>query len=128
MHNKYIIRHFFCQIPPNIFTIFSYLAYLRTTVPFVTAHLEIFHSTHHPVIPKSDLYFTFCSTLRTFIGVKTAALTFLMKQYSTSYSSHISYGKRFCNDCFLNHNTLALVHNCFRNYSAVWSLKLLWTE
>ena len=37
--------------------------YLRTTVPFVTAHLEIFHSTHHPVIPKSDLYFTFCSTL-----------------------------------------------------------------
>ena len=31
--------------------------------PFVTAHLEIFHCTHHPVIPKSDLYFTFCSTL-----------------------------------------------------------------
>ena len=36
---------------------------LRTTMPFVTAHLEIFHCTHHPVIPKSDLYFTFCSTL-----------------------------------------------------------------
>ena len=36
---------------------------LRTIVPFVTAHLEIFHCTHHPVIPKSDLYFTFCSTL-----------------------------------------------------------------
>ena len=36
---------------------------LRTTVPFVTAHLEIFHCTHHPVIPKSDLYFTFCSAL-----------------------------------------------------------------
>ena len=38
---------------------------LRTTVPFITAHLEIFHCTHHPVIPKSDLYFTFefCSTL-----------------------------------------------------------------
>ena len=36
---------------------------LRTSVPFVTAHLEIFHCTHHPVIPKSDLYFTFCSTL-----------------------------------------------------------------
>ena len=36
---------------------------LRTTVPFVTAHLEVFHCTHHPVIPKSDLYFTFCSTL-----------------------------------------------------------------
>ena len=36
---------------------------LRTTVPFVTADLEIFHCIHHPVIPKSDLYFTFCSTL-----------------------------------------------------------------
>ena len=36
---------------------------LRTTMPFVTAHLEIFHCTCHPVIPKSDLYFTFCSTL-----------------------------------------------------------------
>ena len=31
-------------------------------LPF-TAHFEIFHCTHHPVIPKSDLYFTFCSTL-----------------------------------------------------------------
>ena len=37
--------------------------HLRTTVPFVTAHLEIFHCKHHQVIPKSDLYFTFCSTL-----------------------------------------------------------------
>ena len=36
---------------------------LRTTVTFVTAHLEIFHCTHHPVIPKSNLYFIFCSTL-----------------------------------------------------------------
>ena len=36
---------------------------LRTTVPFVTAHLEIFHCKHDPMIPKSDLYFTFCSTL-----------------------------------------------------------------
>ena len=36
---------------------------LRVTVPFVTAHLDIFHCMHHPVIPKSDLYFTFCSTL-----------------------------------------------------------------
>ena len=36
---------------------------LRMNVPFVTAHLEIFHCMHHPVIPKSDLYFTFCSTL-----------------------------------------------------------------
>ena len=37
--------------------------HLRATVPFVTVHLEIFHCTHHPVIPKSDLYFTSCSTL-----------------------------------------------------------------
>ena len=37
--------------------------FLRMTVPFVTAQHEIFHCTHHPVIPKSDLYFTFCSTL-----------------------------------------------------------------
>ena len=36
---------------------------LRTTVPFATANLEIFHCKHDPVIPKSDLYFTFCSTL-----------------------------------------------------------------
>ena len=36
---------------------------LSMTVPFVTAHLEIFHCTYHPVIPKSELYFTFCSTL-----------------------------------------------------------------
>ena len=32
-------------------------------MPFVIADLEIFHYTDHPVIPKSDLYFTFCSTL-----------------------------------------------------------------
>ena len=36
---------------------------LRTTVHFVTSHLEIFHCTHHPVIHKSNLYFTLCSTL-----------------------------------------------------------------
>ena len=36
---------------------------LRTTVHFVTEHLEIVHCMHHPVNPKSDLYFTFCSTL-----------------------------------------------------------------
>ena len=34
---------------------------LKDTVPFVTAHPEIFHCTHHPVIPESDLYFPFCS-------------------------------------------------------------------
>ena len=45
-----------------IFDLFTEF-HLRTTMPFVTAHLEIFHCTHHPAIPKSDLYFTFCSTL-----------------------------------------------------------------
>ena len=30
--------------------------HLRTTVPFVIAHLEIFHCTHHPIIPVSHLY------------------------------------------------------------------------
>ena len=49
--------------------------------------------------------------LRMFVGVETAALTFRTKQYSTSYSSHICYGKRFYNDFFLNHHTIALVNN-----------------
>ena len=51
------------QPPHRLTTCFSVISNLRTTVPFVTAHLEIFHCTHHPVIPKSALYFTFCSTL-----------------------------------------------------------------
>ena len=57
--------------------------------------------------------------LRTFIGVETAALTFRTKQYSTSYSSHICYGKRFYNDFFLNHHTIALVNNCLKLLSCV---------
>ena len=32
-------------------------------MPFVTGHLEIFHCAHHPLIPKFDVYFVFCSTL-----------------------------------------------------------------
>ena len=40
------------------------------------------------------------NSLRAFIGVETASLTSGTKQYSTSYSSHICYGKRFCNDFF----------------------------
>ena len=35
----------------------KYVEFLRTTVPYVDAHLEIFYCMHHPVIPKSDLYF-----------------------------------------------------------------------
>ena len=57
--------------------------------------------------------------LRTFIGVETAALTFRTKQCSTSYSSHICYGKRFYNDFFLNHHTIALVNNCLKLLSCV---------
>ena len=57
--------------------------------------------------------------LRTFIGVETAALTFRTKQYSTSYSSHICYGKRFCNDFFLNHHTIALVNNFLKLLNCV---------
>ena len=59
------------------------------------------------------------TSLRAFIGVETAALTFRTKQYSTSYSSHICYGKRFYNDFFLNHNTITLVHNCLKLLSCV---------
>ena len=57
--------------------------------------------------------------LKAFIGVETAALTFRTKQYSTSYSSHICYGKRFYNYFFLNHHTIALVHNCLKLLSYV---------
>ena len=51
--------------------------------------------------------------------METAALTFRTKQYSTSYSSHICYGKRFYNDFFLNHHTIALVNNCLKLLSCV---------
>ena len=47
------------------------------------------------------------NSLKAFIGVETASLTFGTKQYSTSYNSHICCGKRFCNDFFLNHNRVA---------------------
>ena len=57
--------------------------------------------------------------LRAFIGVETAALTFRTKQYSTSCSSHICYGKRFNNDLFLNHNTISLARNCLKLLSCV---------
>ena len=43
---------------------------LRMTIPFVTAHPEIFRCTHNPVIPKSHLYFTFCSTVNALYNIK----------------------------------------------------------
>ena len=57
--------------------------------------------------------------LRAFIGVEAAALTFRTQQHSTSYSSQICYGKRFYNDFFLNHHTIALVHNCLKLLNCV---------
>ena len=55
-------------------------------MPFVTAHLEIFHCTNHPVIPKSDLYFTFfCSTLN-------ALTKRTSKQLSMDYSIALGNG------------------------------------
>ena len=51
--------------------------------------------------------------------METAALTFRTKQYSTSYSSHICYGKWFYNDFCLNHHTIALVNNCLKLLSCV---------
>ena len=57
--------------------------------------------------------------LRAFIGVETAVLTFRKKQCSTCHSSHICYGKRFHNDFFLNHHTIALVNNCLIFLSCV---------
>ena len=33
-------------------------------MPFATVHLEIFHCTHHPVIPKTDLYIYFLFYLK----------------------------------------------------------------
>ena len=63
-------------------------------------------------------YYYWCD-LRTFIGVETAALTFRTKQYSTSYSSHICYGKRFYNDFFLNHHTIALVNSFLKLLNSV---------
>ena len=38
--------------------------------------------------------------LRAFIGKETSALTLRKKQYSTSYSSHICYGKRYTHQKF----------------------------
>ena len=58
-------------------------------------------------------------TLRAFTGVETAALAFRTKQYNTSQSSNICYGKWFYKDFFLNHNKIALVHNCLKFLSCV---------
>ena len=59
-------------------------------MPFVTAHLEIFHCTHHPVIPKSDLYFTFCSTLHA-LSKRTSKQ--LLMDYSTALGNGMNASK-----------------------------------
>ena len=64
---KLVLNNFLRRAKLKIFTLskstFTRVSFhkLRTTVPFATAHPEIFHCTHHPVIPDSDLYFPFCS-------------------------------------------------------------------
>ena len=68
---------------------------------------------------RKNIQWIFLTELGAFIGVETAALIFRTKQYSTSYSSHICYGKRFYNDFFLNHHTIALVNNCLKLLSCV---------
>ena len=75
----------------------------------------------HPPAKKQLTGFFICLLffLRTFNGVETAALTFRTKQYCTSYSSHICYGKRFYNDFFLNHHTIALVNNFLKLLNCV---------
>ena len=74
-------------------------------------------SEHNAIKVKQNYQSLDC--LRAFIGMETAVLTFRKKQYSASYSSHICYGKRFYNDFFLNHNTIAPVRNCLKLLSYV---------
>ena len=106
---------------------FSHADYLKEVKMFEQYLKPFFSWKPYPdkkflIILLSELQLHYL-TLRAFIGVETAALTFRTKQYKTGRSSHICYGKQFCNDFFLYHNTVALVHNCLRNYSAVWSSK-----
>ena len=71
---------------------------LRTTVSFVTAHLEIFHSKHDPVILKSDLYFTFCSTLNA-LSERTSKQ--LLMDYLTALGNAMS-PSTLLNECEIN--------------------------
>ena len=82
-------------------------------------HLLMIHFPSRRGIIRRAICFRPAKYLRTFTGVETAALTFRTKQYSTGYSSHIYYGKRFYNDFFLNHHTLALSHSCLKMLSCV---------
>ena len=63
-------------------------------MPFVAAHLGIFHCTHHPVIPKSDLHFIFCSTL-TVLSERTS------KSLLVDYSN-LGNGMNAANECEIN--------------------------
>ena len=54
-------------------------------MPFVTAHLEIFHCKHDPVIPKSDLYFTFCSTLNALSKRTSKSIHLALEKVKCSY-------------------------------------------
>ena len=50
----------------------------------LTVHLEIFHCTHHPVIPNSDLYFTFLLSLPGF-------LFYLNPSFTKPFGTHTFY-------------------------------------
>ena len=61
-------------------------------MPFATAHLQIFHCTHHPVIPQSDLYFTFCSTFKVPMKRNFFSYERALKNWKTAvYRFSISY-------------------------------------
>ena len=89
-------------------------------IQFILANISVSINAYKEIIFWAHFH------LRTFIGVETANLTFRTKQYSTSYSSHICYGKRFFNDFFLNHHTIALVNNCLKLLSCV-VIETAWT-
>ena len=67
-------------------------------MPFVTANLEIFHCTHHPVIPKFDLYFTFCSTLNV-LSKRTS--NYLLMDYSIALGNGMNLSTPL-NGCEIN--------------------------
>ena len=78
-------------------------------------NVHMYSSTYSRVNVHAHEKYLFCfkNHLKAFVGVETTALTFRTKQYSTSYSSHICYGKRFYNDFFSNHNTIQILSEQF---------------
>ena len=71
---------------------------LRTTVTFVVANLEIFHCTHHPEIPESNLYFTFCSTLN---ALSKRTSRYMLMDYLVTLGNRMN-PNRLLNGCEIN--------------------------